>query len=206
MQFVFDLFLFMIWLYAISRGIVTAFRQRERLRWSTAGMWLLVLIGFGGFFGTIFAAEGYLKLPSSFEWPAGYAAGVVRMPNGDHVVPLANAARLQIYNADWKFLRGWHVSAGGGDFTVECSDGRALEVYTARGNHHYTFTEEGELLASANYDKQFGLPHRDASHVVVPTSPFGWIFSSPAISWGIGVLGFIGLGLIKKFANRASAG
>jgi hypothetical protein len=49
---------------------------------------------------------------------------------------------------------------------------------------------------------QFGLPSHYGSDVVVPTSPLGWIFSSGAVSWGIGMLGFIGLELMEKFTKK----
>jgi hypothetical protein len=40
--------------------------------------------------------------------------------------------------------------------------------------------------------------------VVVPTSPLLWVFSSPFLSWGLAVIGFVGLAILKKIDSRAT--
>jgi hypothetical protein len=130
MEFLFNLLLVLVWLYVVCRGIWLAFMRREKSRWFTSGMVLLVLIGFGGFFGIILASQGILKFPNSFECPAGYVHGAMRMPDGNYAVPLPPFSRLQIYDAHWKFLRGWYIDSGGRRFIVECPETGGLEVYT----------------------------------------------------------------------------
>lgn len=73
---------------------------------------VLLILGAVGFFGNGLSAAGGLNwLPPSFEWPAGYTRGVVTTPAGMHVVPLQPSGRVQIYDAGWKFLRGWHIDS-----------------------------------------------------------------------------------------------
>jgi hypothetical protein len=40
--------------------------------------------------------------------------------------------------------------------------------------------------------------------VVVPTSPLLWVFSSPFLSWGVMVIGFVGMAILKKIDRRAA--
>jgi hypothetical protein len=70
------------------------------------------------------------------------------MADGKYVVPLVSPGRVQLYDPQWHFLRGWHVDAEGGDFKVRCSLDGLIEVLTARGNHHYIFNELGELISA----------------------------------------------------------
>ncbi|HSY31439.1 MAG TPA: hypothetical protein VLA42_05580 [Verrucomicrobiae bacterium] len=207
MRLLFDLLLVLFagfWLFQVSRGIRRSLKRGEKTNWVVAAMGLLVLTGFGGFFAAALAAEGILKLPNSFEWPAGYVEGVKTLPDGKSVVPLEPSGRLQIYDPNWRFLRGWHVDAHAGRFRVECPSSGLIEVYTGRGNHHYTYKENGQMVSSMTYSEGFSWPPEEGSYIVVPTTPIGWVFSSPFISWSAGVLGFIGLALVKKFTNRTA--
>jgi hypothetical protein len=79
-----------------------------------------------------------------------------------------------------------------------------IEVYTGRGNHHYAYKESGQLVSSMTYSQGLSWPPEDGTYIVVPTSPIGWFFSSPFISWSVGVLGFIGLALENKFTDRTA--
>jgi hypothetical protein len=195
-----------VWLFLAARGISRDFKRLGRSKWLVAVTGLLCLIGFGGFFVEMLSGAGIFTLPKSFEWPAGYASGVKTTSGGEYVVPLVPEGRVQIYDSNWHFVRGWNVDAMGGDFKVAPTPHRTVEVYTARGQHHYSFTETGDLLTSANLSESFWSLPNDGQTVVVPTSLFLWVFSGPAISWGVGVLGFIGLALVKKFALHTGAG
>jgi len=207
MRLLFDLFLVLFagfWLFQVSRGIGRSLKRGEKTNWVVAAMGPLVLTGFGGFFAAALAGEGILKLPNSFEWPAGYVDGIKTLPDGKNVVPLEPTGRVQIYDPSWHFLYGWHVDAMGGRFWLECPSSGLIEVYTGRGNHHYTYKENGDLVSSITYSEGLNWPSDGRSYIVVPTTPIGWLFSSPFISWGVGVIGFIGLALVKKFTIRTA--
>jgi hypothetical protein len=204
---IFGLFLALfagVWLYCAVRDVTRQFKWGHRSNWFIGLMGLFVLIGASGFFGAGMSAVGFLKFPNSFEWPAGNVCGVKRTTDGKYVVPLVPSGRVQIYDADWRFLRGWHVGAHGGDFKVECPATGGIEVYTGRGQHHYSFTENGELISATTYSGADS-PQDSGSCVVVPTSLLGWIFSSPFISWGVAVTGWVGLWIFKKLKSRGVA-
>ena len=141
-------------------------------------MYLLVLVGDGGFFAAALSATGIIKLPSSYEWPAGYVRGVVT-------------------TADGKYR---------GNFKVQCSANGVIEVFTARGEHHYSFAQDGHLIGSESLPEPFSSLPDEGQSVVVPTSPLLWIFSSPFLSWGVAVVGFVGLAVLKKMGHRSGFG
>ena len=107
----------------------------------------LMLVGGLGFFGSGLSAFGGLNwLATSFEWPIGYSDGVVTTPEGVHVVSHDPSGRIQLYDANWRFIRGWHVDAAGGLLKVTSAGANRIEVITARGAWHYVFDMEGGLI------------------------------------------------------------
>jgi hypothetical protein len=80
---------------------------------------------------------------------------------------------------------------------VQSSPDGVVEIFTARGAVHYSFTQDGRLVSSASLPEPFlSLPRGES--FIVPTSPFLWVFSSPFLSWGVGVIGLVGLAILEK--------
>jgi hypothetical protein len=186
---------------AMVAGMGMEFVEARRTSGSTRVVRMLgaalTILGAVGFFGSAIAAMGGMNwLPSSVELPAGRVEGVVTMPDGHYVVPLEHAGRVQVYDRDWRFLRGWQLDAGGGMFVVDALDGGRIQVVTARIYRKYVFALDGRLLSSGTID------HRDLDEygragrtVVVPTHPLAWIWSGPFASWlamfgGLALTGF----------------
>jgi hypothetical protein len=206
MKLLFDLLLILFaafWLFMAARGTSRDLRGSGSLKWLLAAPALVGLLGFGGFFAQAMSAEGILKLPKSYEWPAGYVSNVIRTANGRYVIAIVPAGRVQVYDSDWHFLRGWNVNALGGNFKVAVDSGGAVDVFTARGEHQYTFDQNGDLISSAVLSESYySLPNTDHP-VVVPTPFLLWPFSSPFISVAVGTFGFLGLALVKKLARKS---
>lgn len=158
----------------------------------------------GWFFGHGTVGNGGIKLSKAFQWPVGYATGVVSTPDGKYVVPLTPVGRVQLYDAQWRFLRGWHVDALAGNFKVECTPNGTIDVFSARGSHQYSFTQDGKLLSIRNLPPDFDFFSRRIGSVstVVPTSPFLWVFSNPFLLWGVAAIGMIGLWRIGPSRQR----
>jgi hypothetical protein len=187
----------LIWLFAAVRGIKRAVTSIGRPKWMVVVLYLLLALGGEGFFAQSLCTTGVIKLPPSFQWPAGYVSGVTATEDGKQVVPLTPVSRVQIYDAQWRFVTGWYVNTGGGDFKVQSSPGGLIEVFTARGRRHYSFSQDGHLISSGGYSDEFSsLPGGES--LVVPTSPFLWIFSSPFLSWAVGMIGLAGLLVVSK--------
>ena len=144
-----DLFIFVgLWLFWATRAVVRAFKRSDRLKWIEAVLYFLVVVGVSGFFATALSALGVLELPPSREWPAGYVRGVVTTANGKYIVPLAPSGRIQLYDPEWHFIRGWNVDAGGGNFKVQYAPDGVIEVFIEKKARRYSFTQDGHLVAT----------------------------------------------------------
>jgi hypothetical protein len=187
-----------VWLFLAGLEIVRQVKRGGRVNWLVSIAGLFLMVGAGGFFAAGLSAMGVVTLPDSFEWPSGYVRGVVQTQDGKYVVPHIPAGRVQLYDSQWRFIRGWHVDASGGDFSVACLPTGEIVVFTARGNQRLSFTENGKLILATTLPKSFVRPQPERS-MVVPTSPLLWIFSSPFLSWGVALIGMAGLWAAKKF-------
>jgi hypothetical protein len=190
------------WLLFVCYVLLRESKGHPKIRWILAFFGLLIMLGAGGFFAAALSASAVLKFPNSFEWPAGYVRGVATTADGKYIVPLVPSGRVQIYDRQWRFIRGWHVDAEGGVFRVACSENGLVDVYTARGQHHYTFTENGDLVSTRTLSEPFDSKGSSDEWVVVPTSPLLWVFSSPFLSWAVAVVGMAGFAMVKKLADR----
>jgi hypothetical protein len=161
---------------------------------------ILFAIGAIGFFGSGFSACGGLNvLPQSFEWPAGYTDGIIAMPGGLHVVPLISSGRVQIYDANWHFIRGWAVDAAAGTFQLIPSGRAQFDVITARQNKLYTYRIDGTLIQSRTYARgDYGSFKTATESRVVPTRIWLWPFSSPIFGWLSFMLGMLAMGLVRR--------
>jgi hypothetical protein len=177
-------------------------------RWLTITASCLMVVGAAGFFGCALSAAGGLNwLPSSFQWPAGYTGGVVSTADGTHVVPHTPSGRIQVYDASWTFVTGWHVDAGGGTFKLLAPAGGHIDVITARGRWHYVFAMDGRLISKNSYEpNSYNAFPEEGESVVVPTAPWLWTFSHPGISWAVLTTGIVILLIMHVPGKRKAAG
>jgi hypothetical protein len=203
MKLLFDSLLILFaafFLIQAARGATRELKVHGRNQWIFAVPILIGLFGFAGFFAQMLSGEGIVKLPMTYEWPAGYVTNVITTADNKYVVPIVPSGRVQLYDSNWHFLRGWNVDALGGDFKVAADSPGTLEVFTARGEHHYTFTENGELISSSPLTKSYYSLPTSGQAEVVSTPLLLWPLSNPFISVVVGTLGFLLLKLMKKFS------
>ena len=192
------------WVILAAAGPFSSRRATGPKRWLGRLASAFLVVGGIGFFGSALSAVGGLNwLPHSFEWPVGYATGVISTNNGLHLVPHTPSGRVQVYDSDWTFIRGWHVDAGGGTFKLVASEDNRIEVITARGDWHYVFSSEGQLLSKRTYSPAMysSFPDEGASFFV-PTAPWLWVFSHPFIAWGVAMIGMLMLGVTDKIGKK----
>ena len=110
----------------------------------------------------------------------GYASGVVSTKDHFFVVPHTPSGRVQVYDRNWKFVRGWHVDAGGGTFKLSASQADRVEAITARGQWHYVFDLSGKLLSKENYTPRSysSFSNEGGSHLVPTASLAVGVFQS----------------------------
>ena len=138
-------------------------------------------------------------MPGSGELPVGFVNGVVSTKDGYFVVPHTPFGRVQIYDRDWKFVRGWNVDASAGTFSLFVTDTNRIHVVTARRQKHFEFDLNGKLLTETTYAEtgtNYSSFKMGGDAYVVPTPWFLWVFSSPLFSWSSAALG-LGLFAVK---------
>lgn len=198
------LFILGVWLFAAAQHLFSARKVSGRDRLISVLASLFLAVGALGFFGSALSSMGGLNwLPHSFEWPVGSVRGVVETRNHVFVVPHTPSGRIQLYDRNWKFIRGWHVDAGGGTFDVFISEPDSINVVTARGRRHYIYSLDGVLLSTERYpdDLYYSLSRAGTSHLV-PTAPWLWTFTSPFYSWLVAMLGMVMLIIKQKTSTR----
>jgi hypothetical protein len=178
-----------------SRTRECAWRQAVRkLSW--------FLIGYGGL---AFCAQPLAALagPSfttaSFEWPVGFAGGVVRDARGRYVVPLDPCNRIQVYDRDDKFLKGWFVDPPGKVFRLRIADGDRIEALGSRGEK-LVYSGSGELLKRESYDRDAvgQVPQEGSTRRWFPTAWLLLPFAHPVIAWLTAMVGMWGQILLER--------
>lgn len=189
--------------------MVVQFLEAARVkRWKTAvtaGGLVLTLIGMVGFFGMFLSVIGALDwLPRSFEWPVGRVTGVIELDEGVRAVPHTATNRVQLYDRDWRFLRGWRVDANGGVFTIQAGDNDTIEVFTARGQQHLVYNTLGEKIGTGdNWNSH--PPFYGGGVTWVPTPWWLWTFTHPLYSWLTLAAGMLLIFLLNYRAMDAAA-
>ena len=90
-------------------------------------------------------------LPNSLEWPVGYVDGVVADSAGRLVVPLDTCGRIQLYDRNREFIRGWAIASFGGDFKLRMTEQDMIEVFTMRRDKRYLFAQDGTKIEEDTY-------------------------------------------------------
>jgi hypothetical protein len=147
----------------------------------------LAVVGVAGFFGAGVASAGGLDVLEPFEWPIGRTSKAVQTPSGIFVVPHEPSGRIQLYDGQRRFIRGWRIESGGGMFTLQAPTDDQIAVFTARGNRHFVYDLHGRLLTSTTYDadvKPSPLA-RTADHITltIPTRWYLWPMTHPFGAW-----------------------
>ena len=157
--------------------------------------------------GTLFVASGGLRrVSSNFEWPVGSAKGVLIMPNKELVVPLEAIGRIQIYDANTKFLRGWWVDGGKGGIKFKLAGTNMFEAWITRDDARYLYDLDGHLHFQGTYQlKDWNDLPLQSEPASIPTSWWLWSFEGPFHSWITMIIGglFIILGGRKTEFEKA---
>ncbi len=123
---------------------------------------LFLVIGGIGFFAG-FIAMGFgvaFENLDSFELPLGDLEGITVDSEGNIYCGLQFYSRIQVYNAEGKFVYGKFIDSAGGAFRIRINQDDQLEVATARNDKLYIFARDGflvrELSDVGHYFHDFG--------------------------------------------------
>lgn len=146
------------------------------------------------------------RVPEFFEWPVGQAENIIMTETGLFVVPLLWPSRIQLYDGDLRFIRGWHVPAAGGLFSVRpvAREPEQIEVRTARGNWRYRYDLDGNTLVSEESPDAYDF-HREreigrSGYIDAPLllRPL----ADPFAAWVICAFGVLGSWYLSGFRRR----
>lgn len=164
-----------------------------------------LLYGLGGFLGSALIAAQTIRLPSDMEWPIVSAQGYVTTPDGIHIVPHTPTGRIQLYDANWQFIRGWNIDAEGGTFLLLPAKRDSIEVITERPKRqgwHYSCNLHGKVLSKNSLAPRkfhdFAEPKENAS---IPTYPWLWPLAHPFGTWALFVIGLSVFAISRKIIN-----
>ncbi len=183
----------------VVRGISSFKEMTARRRWLGIVSSLFILVGMWGVIGSILI-YGTDWLPPSFEWPAGYVQGVLTTLRGNRIILVKGVARVQVYDARWHFVRGWHVDRAQ---KLHLLPDETVEVLQ-RGGCKSVIDVNGKLLSQGMLSPKdidlHNLPLGEDARV--PTSPFLYMFSSPAMSLLVVVFRGVGLSIADIRASQ----
>ena len=184
--------------------VVWSLRSLPREKWLYRLLHLacvsLCLLGTVGFFAPSFVEY----MPSTFEWPVGATKEAIQGPGKNIAVLALSGARIQVYDANLRFLRGWRVVSHGGLAKLHLSETGKIEVFTARGDHHYLYDFKGELLEEKVYSgvAYRSLPSGPYREVSIPVTPVAYPLTTVWLSWLVYALGIGGFGLLEFLVKR----
>lgn len=160
---------------------------------------LLFICGAIGFMGILFSSGGKLTLPETVEWPIGKTDNVLKTEDNIYIVPHQSADRIQIYNSELEFIRGWNIDTGGGMYKLVPIDNNQFTIYTVRGDIKYIYDIEGNLISEEEpYQTDYSKLPSEGMTVEIPT-PFYLIFlTNPAMAWTTALIGLALTMVMKK--------
>lgn len=108
---------------------------------------LFLSIGSIGFFAGAITGLGFdFRNLDSFELPLGHLEGIAVDSEGNIYCGLQFYSRIQVYDAEGKFIYGKFIDSAGGVFRIRINERDQLEVATARNDKLYLFEKDGTLV------------------------------------------------------------
>lgn len=186
-----------VWFYARSGSV---FRRKTVIAAS-----VLFAFGWVTFTAISIAATGGMDwIPSSFEWPVGSTSDFIHTSDGGYAVALQSAGRIQVYDAQARFLRGWQTDTRGGEFTLTPLPEGGIEMYAFRRDRVLAYDPAGHEIPIAS--RPHAGPPKDWPGTT--SMSFGgrwwlWPIESPAYAFIFMVIGFVLLGLSARKQDTA---
>jgi hypothetical protein len=151
------LLLFCGMLFCLPWGVlydVKKQKERKKKIFIVVGL-MFILFGMTGFFSGGFSALGMLKwIPENVEFPLAHVAGIDVNREGNLFVASGFYSRIQVYNPNGEFVRGWFLDdTGGGHLKIRISNENEVEIAVVRGRKIDVFDENGGLLETKKYGK-----------------------------------------------------
>lgn len=164
---------------------------------------LLFAVGTAAFFSGAVASG----LPPDFNFPIGFASHSFQNDEGNHIVYDRSIDRVQIYNPNWDFIRGFPVFPLGGSSKATLSDDGMLIILKRRSPdpEKIIFSIDGTEISRGAISAQEFLSMKDSRGINYITTPIYLLpFTNPLVGWIMALIGSILLLRDKLTLNRKS--
>lgn len=162
--------------------------------WMLHGCSVVTIVGIAAFFAPIATGAGQL-IPSSVEWPIGRSVDAVELASGHYAVAHDPTGRIQIYDQELRFVRGWHVEIAGGAMELSIPPGQAdvLQVYGHRTKQRSFYTVDGELVSQEASEREPVFVDETRQRTIkLAQRWWQWPLTSPIYGGSLMLLGTLG--------------
>lgn len=160
-----------------------------------------------GWISCIFPASlAEYVVPSSWEWPVGPGSPVINLSDGQTAVALGDLAapRVQIYDAEGRYIRGWFVHAYGWrlDFVEpEAEEGgsqseETILVHVARDRKIIQYTLTGEKIGAWPASETLSISKGRSTLAAYPICWYKLPLASPIFAGLMVFIGMIGVAFL----------
>jgi len=115
---------------------------------------ILFIVAILGWFGSTLIRKTDIVQPNT-ELPYAHLRGIVVDEQNNIYLGVQYFGRIQMYDAQGCFQKGWFIESDGGLFRLKTNDQGQLEVATARTNLHYTFDQNGNIISVTENSESF---------------------------------------------------
>lgn len=168
---------------------------------------LLMIYGAIGFFShSLLTIERLDALLKTVEWPMGRVNNVLTTDEGYLIAPHTNSGRIQIYDSELNFIRGWTIDSRGGSFILKGPENDSFTIYTSRGSNIFTYDLEGNLLSSekySDYQADYMALRQDGIGMKFPTPFYLLTLAYPMLAWLFGIIG-LGMHMVMVVLDKIS--
>jgi hypothetical protein len=197
-------------LLVLAFNVVRLWQERNK---GHRAMWALrclcgFVLAFGAFAFLVPAAAvvGGLKfIGNDVEWPPGRSSQVVIDPQQNHIVVMNWIGRIQIYDAQRRFVRGWWFPGGGdGQVKLRFLEKGNLQVWQGKQYRSFVFTPAGKpfrqtKITPEEFEIVQGEPYTSATF----TTPwYLWPLTHPVYGWLTAAAGMAGSVVLEIAEKR----
>lgn len=150
-----------------------------------------MVIGCGSFMVPFLFVSGFDPLTTETEYPVSSSQEALLHPSGFRVAAIEHIGRIQIYDSQSEFIRGWSVDAGGGTFKAELIDEDTFRVVTARGNQLMIYALDGTLLETSQYIGRYIDEKQPMVRLDAAAPWYFWPLTHPFKAWFIAAFGML---------------
>lgn len=117
------------------------------------------------------------------QYPIGDPQSIALSDEDNILLGLTSYGRIQVYDKNGNFIKGWFVGATGGPFVIWTDDNKKLHAIITRSEMHKIYDFNGNLIEAKNIENVEKYIELDNKGKLVQTDSLGNIYSLKDIRW-----------------------